>query len=57
MKIIIIIIYTLGIKDPEWFGKNWKKIVGVTITPGSPQTQKKGKGGEEGRGGNPRVYL
>ena len=37
--IIIIIIFTLGINDPEGF---WKKIseiqnVGVTITPGSPR--------------------
>ena len=36
---IIIIIFTLGIKDPEGFGK-YKKIIRVTITPGSPQTQR-----------------
>ena len=46
MIIIIIIIintiifFTLGIKDPEGFGKNRRKCVGVTITPGSPQTQR-----------------
>ena len=32
--------FTLGIKDPEGFGKNGRKCVGVTITPGSPQTQR-----------------
>ena len=37
---IIFIFYTLGIKDPEGFGKKWKKIVGVTITPVSHQTQR-----------------
>ena len=33
--------FTLGIKDPEGFGKKiGRKCVGVTITPGSPQTQR-----------------
>jgi len=32
--------FTLSIKESEGFGKNWKKIVRVTITPGSPQTQR-----------------
>ena len=35
--IIIIFFFTLGIKDPEGFGKKIRrKCVGVTITPGSP---------------------
>ena len=38
---MIIIIFTLRIKDPEGFGKKIRrKCVGVTITPGSPQTQR-----------------
>ena len=33
--------FTLGIKDPVGFGKKLeKKIIGVTITPGSTQTQR-----------------
>ena len=34
------IFFTLGINDPEGFGKNRRKCVGVTISPGSPQTQR-----------------
>jgi len=32
--------FTLGIKDPEGLEKIGRKCVGVTITPGSPQTQR-----------------
>ena len=36
-----IIFFTLGIKDPEGLGKKIRrKCVGVTITPGSPRTQR-----------------
>ena len=40
-KLELLFFFTLGIKDPEGFGKKIiRKCVGVTITPGSPQTQK-----------------
>jgi len=38
--LITYLFFTLGIKDLEVFGKKWKKIVGVAITLGSPQTQR-----------------
>jgi len=39
---IVIIFYTLGIKDPEGFGdKNYNlKMQGVTLKPGSHRQQK-----------------
>ena len=38
---LLFLFFTIGIKDPEGFGKKLEEnIVGVTIIPGSPQTQR-----------------